>query len=138
MNDDITLGWLRDLEELRSLPARYAQAADDRDHNAVEACFHPDGTVTTADGDLAASAYVQRMRDNPSPFVSGTHLMGLPVIELEPGSDTARVSTPAVVHQIAGEGGNDLVLGMRYVDTVVRTEDGWLIEHRTPVRRWMR
>jgi hypothetical protein len=45
-----------------------------------------------------------------------------------------------VVHQLraAGAPEGDLVLGIRYLDDVVRHEGGWVIRHRRAIVLWSR
>jgi hypothetical protein len=137
---DPTLTWLRDLEELRKLPQRYARAIDARDIDAVGALFHPEGVVDGARGTAAVPAYLDGFRNAPKVFESSMHVLGSPLIDLVPGGDTARLDTYAVVYQLraAGSPEGDLVLGVRYLDDVVRQGDTWVIMHRRAVSLWAR
>ena len=132
--------WAADLEALRQLPQRYARAVDGRDIDAVAALFHPDGNVEGLRGTAPVPAYIQGMRDNVSPFAASMHLLADPLIELTPGADTATMDTYAVVYQLRAPDSpdGDLTLGMRYLDTVVRTSGSWLIKHRRAVNVWTR
>ena len=136
---DPDLQWLRDIEQLRALPQRYARAVDARDMDALTTLFHPDGTVVGARGSLAVPAYLDTMR-GPRAFESSMHLLGDPLIDLLPGSDEGRMDTYAVVYQLrpAGSTNDDLTLGIRYLDEVVRSENGWVIRHRQSETLWMR
>ena len=137
---DAALSWFVDLEQLRRMAQRYSRAVDARDVDAVAALFHPDGSVDGARGSLPVGAYIDGMRDAPRIFESGMHVLGDPLIDLEPGADHGRMDTYAVVYQFrpAGSTEPDLVLGIRYLDDVVRHGDQWLIYHRQAVNLWMR
>jgi hypothetical protein len=59
------------------------------------------------------------------------HVLADPLIDLEPGADTARLDTYAVVYQVpADSDAPHRSLGMRYVDDMVRREGAWCIHHR--------
>jgi hypothetical protein len=137
---DSTVTWLRDLEELRRLPQRYARAIDGRDIDAVGRLFDPAGTVDGARGLSEVPAYLDGLRSAPRLFESSMHVLGDPLIELEPGADDARMDTYAVVHQLRAVGStdDDLILGVRYLDDVVRRPGGWVIRHRRAVNLWTR
>jgi hypothetical protein len=140
MADDTTTAWLRDLEALRRLGQEYARAIDGRDHDAVAALFDPDGVVDGVRGSSPVPDYLAAMRAAPQAFTASQHVLGDPLIEHEPGSDTARLDTYAVVYQMGrvDDPDVDMVLGMRYVDDVVRTGGRWVIHHRTATALWTR
>jgi hypothetical protein len=139
MSDDL-VSWFVDLEKLRRMTQRYARAVDARDIDAVAALFHPDGVVDGARGSAPVPAYIAAMRDAPRLFESGMHVLGDPLIDLEPGADHARMDTYAVVYQFRPSGSTeaDLILGIRYLDDMVRHGDQWLIHHRQAVNLWTR
>lgn len=140
MNTETVVAWLRDLEELRRLPQRYARAIDARDIDAVADLFHPDGVVDGMRGSSPVPAYLDGLRNAPRVFDGSMHVLGDPLVTLEPGVDHAHMDTYAVVYQLrapdAPEG--DLVLGMRYLDDVVRHDGAWRILHRRAVNLWTR
>jgi hypothetical protein len=139
MNDD-TVNWLGDVEQLRRMTQRYARAVDARDIDAVAALFHSDASVDGARGSLPIKAYIEGMRNAPPMFESGMHVLGDPLIDLDPGADTAQMDTYAVVYQFrpADSAEPDLVLGIRYLDDVVRHDGQWLIHHRQALNLWAR
>ena len=145
MNDDGAPDrWLHDCEELRALVQRYSRAIDVRDIDAVAALFDPDGRVDGLRGSSSVVDYVAALRA-ATPAGSSMHVLGDPLIALDPGADTATLDTYAVVHQI-GPAGSDAhtMLGIRYVDEVVRVADRdslqgrWLIRHRATTLLWSR
>ena len=134
------LAWLVDLQTLRRLPQRYSRAVDARDFDAVAALFHPDATVDGARGSMTAAAWVEGLRTSPRSFASSMHVLGDPLVELEPGADRASMDTYATVYQLrpAGAADGDLMLGMRYLDDLVRRGDGWVIHRRISTMLWNR
>ncbi|HEU5306337.1 MAG TPA: nuclear transport factor 2 family protein [Acidimicrobiia bacterium] len=136
--------WLVDLESLRRFPQRYARAVDQRDHDALASLFDPDGTIDGTFGLETVHDYLEGMRTRLSSTGTSMHSLGDPLVDLEPGADTAHLDTYAVVYQFpdADSGRDPFTLGMRYLDDVVRLdgEGGpeWRIHHRTTERIWMR
>ena len=139
MGDPGGAGWT-DHAELRALVQRYARAADGRDVDAMADLFDPDGSVDGVRGEATVPAYLASLRDTPRTFATSMHFFADPLIELEQGSDRARMDTYAVVHQFraAGEEGDDLQLGMRYFDDVVRLGGRWVVHHRRTQVVWRR
>ena len=137
-SDDID--WLRDIEHLRALPQRYSRAIDARDIDAVAELFDPDGVVEGARGTMAVPAYLDNLRNAERVYESSMHVLGDPLIELGPASDSATMDFYGVVYQLRPPGSPepDLTLGMRYVDRVVRVGDQWRINHRKTTTLWMR
>ena len=129
-------GGAGDHEELRALIQRYARAADERDIETLALLFHPDAEVTGARGAQRISEWLDTMRA-PRTFPTSMHMLGEPLIELEPGADVAVLDTYAVVYQL-GDDGAGLTLGMRYLDEVARRDDRWVFVRRRSVMVWMR
>ena len=128
-----------DHEALRALVQRYARAADARDLDALRGLFQPDAVIDGTRGRMDLAQWLEAMA-GPATFPTSMHLMGDPLIEVEPGSDSARLDTYAVVYQIGDPqtGPPDLTLGMRYQDRAVRAGDGWRIAERVARTVWMR
>jgi hypothetical protein len=137
---DTVMRWLCDLEELRRLTQRYARAIDARDIDAVAALFDPQGSVDGARGGTTVPVYLDGLRTGERVFASSMHVLGDPLIKLEQGADAGRMDTYAVVYQLrpAGAPESELVLGIRYLDDVVRLGGGWVIHHRRAVTLWTR
>ena len=133
-----------DLDDLRALAQRYSRAIDGRDIDAVAELFDPAGSVDGARGSATVPDYLETMRNSPRVFEQSMHVLGDPLIEHTEGSDTARLDTYAVVYQLRRvepegiEPGGDMVLGIRYLDDVVRVDGAWRIHHRQAVMLWSR
>jgi hypothetical protein len=129
--------WLVDLESVRRFPQRYARAVDQRDHDALTALFDPNGSIDGTFGLESVADYLEGMRTRLGSTGTSMHLLGDPLIDLEPGADTAHLDTYAVVYQIP-DGSDPFTLGMRYLDDLVRLDGEWRIHHRKTERVWMR
>jgi SnoaL-like domain len=126
-----------DHDQLRDLMQRYSRAADARDIQTLRGLFHPDAVIDGARGVLTVEPWLDAMRAGPAPQAS-MHMIGEPLIEVR--GDEARLDTYAVVYQV-GDGSPDQpdrTLGIRYLDTAVRNDGGWLIRHRQARTVWMR
>jgi hypothetical protein len=132
--------WLVDRELLRAFPQRYARAVDQRDHDALAALFDPDGSIDGTFGLESVADYLEGMRTRLASGGEGAtsmHLLGDPLVDLEPGADIAHLDAYAVVYQFPAEG-DPFTLGMRYLDDLVRIDGEWRIHQRKTERIWMR
>ena len=126
-------------DEVRNLVQRYARGADERDVDALTALFHPDAVLVGARGTQTLAAWLESMRA-PRTFPSSMHLLGDPLITLAASGEGGTLDTYAVVYQLgdAAAGHQDLTLGIRYLDDVVRHEGRWVIRHREARTLWTR
>ena len=135
---------MSDADALRALNQRYSRAIDSRDMDELTALFDPAGSVDGARGSSSVPDYLEMTRTSPRVFEQSMHVLGDPLIDFVAGSDTARLDTYAVVYQLGRveaegtEGGGDMVLGIRYLDDVVRIDGVWRIHHRRAVMLWTR
>ena len=118
--------------------ARYARALDDRDFDAVAACFTADARVSYSGvalepGREAIVAYLQGLRS----LIASTHIMSQPVIELD--GERAHVETSGLAFLVAPTDGQPVVRtrGLRYVDEFVLQDGRWLIAERVHRCDWM-
>lgn len=136
---DDALQYVTDLEQIRSLPQRYARTVDVRDFDAVGALFHPEAMIEGMRGTAAIGPYLDGMRNAPTTFVGSMHVLGDPLVTFTRGADEAESDTYAVVYQLrepAAPEGN-VTLGMRYFDQLVRQNGDWVIKHRRTANLWM-
>lgn len=134
------LGWpvVGDRAEICNLLARYALAVDQRDSEAVAACFTEDGAASFAGaaplvGRDALVAYLQPLADVPLT----QHVVGLPVVSV--AGDIASATSYTTVHAVRPvEGGGHVVhhRGLRYDDRLVRTAHGWRFAERVHSVLW--
>jgi hypothetical protein len=140
MNLEQTVRWLRDRELIKGVPQRYAHGLDTRDFPRARAVFRDDCYVKGSISENHIDAYFAGLVEGVRQYQATMHFMGNQYVELEPGADEAFVETYAVAYHIEAPdtGLPDLVMGVRYQDTVARAGDGWLITRRTAIPQWVR
>ena len=127
-----------DRAAVREVIESYMSAVDRCDYEAIAACF-------TADADLEYDA-------EPSRFTGGkavadwmrtydhlpnhTHTVSNCAIVVNGDEAAADTFGFAVLAVGAGGPGSVLVMGLRYVDHLVRTADGWRINKRKHTLKW--
>jgi hypothetical protein len=132
--------WLRDREELKMLYQRYAYGIDTGDFEIVRSVFHPDCTVvgTLEEGPL--EAYLEGIEEGLEQWEATMHFMGNQYVEIE--GDCGHVETWVVGYHLEAPDSpiDHLVLGLRYLDEVVRAapseECGWKIIRRKTLKQW--
>ena len=130
---------MSDVDALRALNQRYSRAIDVRDMGELTALFDPADRSTARSGSSSVPDYLEMTRtlrrcSSRACTCSATHSSNT-----TEGSDTARLDTYAVVYQLGRvEGGDDMVLGIRYLDDVRRIDGKWRIHHRQAVMLWAR
>jgi hypothetical protein len=121
---------LSDRVEIAGLLARYCDTVDRRDYDSLDAIFSHDAWIDfTATGGKAGDLVATKsfLADALGAFFSFQHLLGQPVIDLEGDRGWAR--TPC--HNPMVLGGEVLLVGLWYLDELVRTADGWRISRRS-------
>jgi len=127
-----------DRAAVRDVVEGYMSAVDRCDYDAIAACF-------TADADLEYDA-------EPSRFTGGqavadwmrtydhlpnhTHTVSNCAIEVTGDEAQADTFAFAVLAVGASGPGSVLVMGLRYVDHLTRTADGWRIDKRRHILKW--
>jgi hypothetical protein len=132
---------LADRLEIQDLIARYGQAVDRRDWDALDRLFTPDGRIDyTAMGGIAGDvATIKEWLAETMPiFVRTQHMFGLPVIELEGDRATATTicHNPMVLKD--SDDPQLMVCGLWYHQRLVRTAEGWRIEELTEERCYIK
>jgi SnoaL-like domain len=135
-----TVGWLRDREQIRDVALHYARSVDRHDWDGVRSCFAPGAVWAGSLGESDAASYVDLLAPGVEVYEATMHVMGNQYVDVQPGADTGSVETYAVAWHLepAGADLDDLVMGVRYCDDVVRTADGWRISRRQVARQWYR
>ncbi len=139
MSDDATLLCrLADRSAIRDLVHAYAAAVDRKDWARVRECFTPDATCdyTWFAGDV--ETVVGHIERGLAPFVGTMHLVGNHLAEVTGDDATAETYTLCHHRHRTADGFADRVVGLRYVDTLVRTGDGWRIRRREVAVDWQR
>lgn len=131
----LTLLEISDRLEIQDLLARYSDAIDRHDLDALDTLFTSDAVVdyTEFGGPRGDLARIKEFLREVLPIHAGHyHLVGSGVIELE--GDRARVRS--ICHNPMLLGGSEdadpriYFCGLWYRDTMVRTDAGWRISER--------
>lgn len=140
MDIEATVRWLRDRELIKALPQRYAHGLDTRDFVESRSVFRDDCYVKGSITENPIDPYFKFLADSVVKYQATMHFMGNQYLELDVGADDGFIETYAVAYHIeAPETGlPDLIMGVRYCDTVARDGDGWLISARTAIPHWVR
>jgi hypothetical protein len=140
MDVEKTVVWLRDRELIKALPQRYAHGLDTRDFAASREVFRDDCYVKGSISENAIDPYFKALIVGVQQYEATMHFMGNQYIDLEPGADEGSIETYAVAYHIEAPdtGLPDLVMGVRYQDTVAREGEGWLITNRRAIPHWVR
>ena len=133
----MSAGEATDRDAIRELLARYARALDERDWEALAACFTPDAQaeysgVVLEPGVAAIVRHVEQLAGIPA----STHLVGNVLIRLR--GDEADVDSQAVVHLVLEQGSRARVRvrGLFYSDVVRRVAGEWRIADRRHRADW--
>lgn len=124
---------MSDRLEIQDLLARYCDAIDVQDFEALDNIFTSDAIVDYteaggAKGNLAETkVYLKRALEQ---FSGMQHMLGLPVLKID--GDIATSRTIAFNPMVVESDGQPQVffVGMWYRDELKRTEAGWRITHR--------
>jgi hypothetical protein len=116
-------GQLSDIIEIEQLLARYAVGMTKDDIDAVIGVFTSDGTYSAFGESYAIHDFPALVKAAPK----GLFLTGTPLVEVEPGGDTATGSQPlCFVHQDT----HHMRIGW-YTDSYRRTPEGWRLYTRS-------
>ena len=132
---------ISDRIEIQDLLARYTQAIDQRDWDALDQVFTPDAYIdySAMGGESGGVSEIKEFLARVMPmFESTQHLLGSSVVDID--GDTANART--ICHNpMVLTGGDDphlLVCGLWYRDKLVRTPAGWRISERVEERSYIK
>jgi len=135
----LSLQQLSDRAEIQDLMVRYSYCIDDGDWDGLDAVFTPDALIDYTQTGGARGAYpeIKRFLAQALPRFPGyQHVSTCTQITLNGDHASARtiVFNPMLVDQ----GGTREVffIGAWYLDTLVRTDDGWRICQRIEKASW--
>ena len=147
-NNSIDLQYLLDRTEIQELHLRYFRGVDRGDRDQVRACFTADARATFHGGgasgidDMMTNLLGDLFRNADHKIGNtGYHFMGgMNIARLE--GDEAETETYAFSAKVRGSAGvkpgSELTLrGLRYLDRLERTGQGWQIYEREHVLDWM-
>jgi len=132
---------ISDRIEIQDLLARYTDAIDRRDWDALDRIFTDDALIdyTAMGGARGGLVEIKHFLAEALPmFETFQHLVGSSVVDIDGDEATARTicHNPMVLR-----GGKDphlLVCGLWYQDSLVRTPDGWRISERVEESAYMK
>ncbi len=140
MTEDLAsqIRWLRDRELIRELPQIYAYGIDTRDFDLVASVFHKDCRVSGTLRTDAIAPYLKLLEPGVRQYPATMHFMGNQYVRVD--GDSGHVETYAVAYHIEADDSpiDDLVLGVRYQDDVVRVGEEWKISRRNVIKQWHR
>ena len=125
---------LLDRAAIHDLLMRYARGVDRRDLALVAACFTPDAAYEGALGHGTVQDALARLAERLVVWETTMHVMANQLIEL--AGDRAHSETYAIAYHRGRTG--ELVVGVRYLDDLVRRDGGWLICRRLVALDWQR
>jgi hypothetical protein len=119
---------------------RYAQGVDRRDWDLVASCFTPDAYIAGSRYSASFEEYFPILRASVDAFGVTMHFMGNQLYDAGDGADNASVQTYAVAYHYGNVDPNvqNLVVGVRYQDSMVHTDGEWRIRHRAVTADWTR
>jgi hypothetical protein len=134
---------ISDRLELMELMVRYSHAVDNRSWGDFDDIFTPDAIIdyTAFDGPRGTVPEIKEyLAETLSTFPAFQHLISNPELKIDGDTATGRTMcfNPMGVARPEGEQGEPRVFfcGLWYVDTFVRTGDGWRIAERFEVKSW--
>jgi len=123
---------------IREVIGRYFYAVDRGDWAALASCFAVDAHYEAADGFIDAHSRdaILEVLTGGSPYAERSHVMSS--VEVVTDRDTASGDTFAIAYLLDGgiDKGRFMVRGLQYLDSFVRTADGWRIKTRRHITRW--
>ncbi len=130
---------LTDRAAIHDVIARFAIGVDRRDWDMVASCFTPDAYFDSGpifQGEIKQGILV--FRENMKNFESTMHMTGTQLIELK--EDKACAETYGIdYHRLnLGDRQKDIIVGLRFLDDLVRQDGKWLICKREVKFVWQR
>lgn len=125
---------LLDRAAIHDLLLRYARGVDRKDLALVASCFTPDAAYEGALARGTGREALARLEQRLATWETTMHLMANQLIEL--AGDRAHSETYAIAYHRGR--GVELVVGVRYLDDLVRRDGGWLICRRVVALDWQR
>ncbi len=124
---------LWDRDRIARVPRRYSRGIDRRDWETVRSCFAADAFVEGSRTTAPIDEYLAYLRPSVEHYGTTMHFMCNQIVEVD--GDAGFVETYAVAFHWKGvpAGADDpenLVVGVRYHDTMARSGEDWVITHR--------
>ena len=123
---------LQDKQEITEVCYRYGINLDSRQWSKLRECFTEDAVADYLDMPRCEGyqAIEDTCRQALSRFTGSQHLIGNVLVTVD-GDEADSVCYLQAQHVLKGtDGGDNFIIAGRYVDHLVRTPDGWRINHR--------
>lgn len=127
---------LADRQAIVDLTIAYTWALDSRRYDDLDAVFLPDATAELGRSLTDREAIKARIAEALDPLDASQHLVGNQQVVLDGDRATCRTYLQAQHVKRNTPGGDLYMVAGAYVDRMVRTPDGWRIEHRTLTVLW--
>jgi hypothetical protein len=129
--DSETMQYLTDRAEIHELLMRYPRAVDQVKPEMMRSVFTEDGFLAGSLGyETRGIEDIVQMVGRIDRYDTTFHFMGNVHIEVRGNSATTEVYCTAYhFWDVAGER-QEYIMGIRYVDDLVRTADGWRVKER--------
>ncbi|MEE2768630.1 MAG: nuclear transport factor 2 family protein [Actinomycetota bacterium] len=125
-----------DSQAIIDVTVRYCWALDGQRWEDLREVFLAEATADLGTGILSGvGAIIERVSSALTPLDDSQHMVTNHQVSLDGDTATCRCYLQAQ-HVKSVEGGSNYLVGARYEDRLVRTEDGWRIAHRDLVRMW--
>jgi hypothetical protein len=124
---------LHDRDQIARVPRRYSRGVDRRDWQLVRSLFTDDAFVVGSRTSAPIEEYLVDLRQGVESFPTTMHFLGNQLVEVD--GDQGFVETYGVAYHWKGapagvDDPGNLIVGVRYQDTMVRTDAGWLVSRR--------
>jgi 3-phenylpropionate/cinnamic acid dioxygenase small subunit len=136
---EATVREVHDRSQIAQLVVTYAEGIDRRNWDLVRSCFTDDAEVEGSRTTAPIDSYLAELRPGVDYYPTTMHFMGNQLVDVD--GDTGHIQTYAVAyHWKDEEAGKDhpenLIVGVRYRDTVERGASGWKITKRKVEPDW--
>jgi len=122
-----------DEQAVRDACMRYWAGFDRGEHDLMLSAFTPDATLSLFGGEQTLSVADLGARGSTPQSVQRMHAPGSQAITVD--GDYATADT-FLTSYLVPEAGPILVRGLRYLEELVRTPDGWRIRHLQHFQLW--
>lgn len=130
--------WYQDRSDIIDLAVRYTWALDTKRIDDLDDVFLADATAMLHGVECAdREAIKARIGGAILPLDRTQHLVGNHQVAVEGDRATHRCQLQAQHVMEGTDGGDNLIVGGFYDDRLVRTDDGWRIEHRLMQQTWI-
>jgi len=128
---------LIDHHDIVAIAIRYAWALDTNDWEALDAVFAEDATVDFMGSKHEGRAAIKdRISGALGRMDDSQHIVSNHEVVLDGDRARHRCYLQAQHIRADVEGGKLFIIAGRYEDDMVRTADGWRIQHRSLIRMW--